>query len=219
MFRIFIFHTGNEIGFSPALSGQLTNLFDIRHLGSHISLCFRCVMTGKDQLIPLSLHIFKRSQKEEKRDTHGGFRESPLRLNAGLGAVPVWNEDAIKQRAAKLAKMATKVWAYPALEPEILERYRPKVLPATTGYTFEEHPYLQNQEVRELFEALRREILALDPVVSEEILKLYMVYKAETNFVDIVPQAKRLTLSLNMKFHDLIAPKGMCRDVTNISRW
>ncbi len=49
--------------------------------------------------------------------------------------------------------------------------------------------------MREVFEAFRKEVLALDPCVTEEFLKLYVAYKAETNFVDVVPQAKRLRLS------------------------
>ena len=156
---------------------------------------------------------------EEKRDMAGGFRESPLRLNAGLGAEAVWNEDAIKRRATKLSDLASKVWAYPKLEPDTLERYRPQLLQTATGYSLEDYPYLQNSEARELFEMLRREVLALDSVVSEEILKRYIAFKAETNFVDVVPQAKRLRLSLNMKYHDLIDPREMCRDITNVGRW
>ena len=70
-----------------------------------------------------------------------------------------------------------------------------------------------------LFEAFRKEVLALDPCVSEEFLKLYVAYKAETNFVDIVPQAKRLRLSLNMSFAEISDPKGLCKDVTRLGRW
>jgi predicted transport protein len=73
--------------------------------------------------------------------------------------------------------------------------------------------------MRELFNALRKEVLALDPVVTEEFLKLYIAYKAETNFVDVVPQAKRLRLSLNMAFHEIDDPRGICRDLSGISRW
>ena len=73
--------------------------------------------------------------------------------------------------------------------------------------------------MRALFEELRKEILALDGCVSEEFLKLYVAYKAETNFVDVVPQAKRLRLSLNMPFHDGDDPKGGCVDVSNVGRW
>ena len=39
-----------------------------------------------------------------------------------------------------------------------------------------------------MFEAFRKAVLALDPCVSEEFLKLYVAYKAETNFVDVVPR-------------------------------
>ena len=70
-----------------------------------------------------------------------------------------------------------------------------------------------------LFEALRKAILALDPCVNEEFLKLYVAYKAETNFVDVVPQAKRLLLVLNLGIEDIEDPKGMCRDISNIGRW
>jgi predicted transport protein len=60
---------------------------------------------------------------------------------------------------------------------------------------------------------------ALDPCVTEEFMKLYVAYKAETNFVDVVPQAKRLRLSINMAFSDIFDPKESCREVTNLGRW
>ncbi|MFO0818635.1 MAG: DUF5655 domain-containing protein [Pirellulales bacterium] len=43
--------------------------------------------------------------------------------------------------------------------------------------------------------------------------------KAETNFVDVVPQAKRLRLSLNIDFSEITDPKGIAKDVTNLERW
>ena len=73
--------------------------------------------------------------------------------------------------------------------------------------------------MREVFAALRKQIVALDPCVREAFWKLYVAYKAETNFVDIVPQAKRLLLVLNISTEDLDDPKGLCRDISNIGRW
>ena len=50
----------------------------------------------------------------------------------------------------------------------------------------------------------------LDPCVTEEFLKLYVAYKAETNFVDVIPQAKQLRLTLNMGFTEISeVPSGM----------
>jgi predicted transport protein len=73
--------------------------------------------------------------------------------------------------------------------------------------------------IHELFEAFRKQVLALDPVVTEEFLKYYVSYKAETNFVDVVPQSKRLLLSLNLSFPEINDPRGICRDVSSLSRW
>lgn len=155
----------------------------------------------------------------EKRDMHGGFRESPLRLNEGLGTVDVWNEDAITKRAERLTGLAVKVWDAPRLPANVLEKYRPQA-ERTVGYSLADHPTVaEGGPMAELFQALRREILALDPCMTEEIVKSYIAYKAETNVVDIVAQARQLRLSLNMKFHDIRDPKGIARDMTSIGHY
>lgn len=153
----------------------------------------------------------------EKRDMEGGFAMSPLRLNKGLGSISKWDEAEILARGERLAENALIVWPSPSLPDEILQHYRPKH--EDTSYGIENFNYLEGGTTRELFEILRQEILALDSSVTEEFLKLYIAYKAETNFVDIIPQSKRLRLSLNMEFHDLSDPRGICRDITNIGRW
>ena len=163
---------------------------------------------------------YKRDKVNDRDGNPVGFAHSPLRLNAGLGQVSTWNEAAIKSRADRLATEAVKVWSAPQLAADVLEAYRP----TDSGfmikeYSLSDHPYLASGPMRELFESLRETILALDPCVSEEFKKLYVAYKAETNFVDVVPQARRLRLSLNMPFHEIDDPKGVCADVTNLGRW
>jgi len=155
----------------------------------------------------------------EKRDMNGGFQESPLKLNEGLGTLEAWNEVAIKTRAEQLAKMAAGVWAIPSLPADILESYRSRG-EKKGGYTINDHLHLEaSSPMRPLFDDFRKEVLALDPCVTEEFLKLYVAYKAETNFVDIVPQKSRLRLSLNMQFHELHDPRGLAKDVTSLGRW
>lgn len=155
----------------------------------------------------------------EKRDIRGGFSESPLKLNSGLGQVEVWNEVAIQSRAGRLAEMAVSVWIAPKLDEETLSTYRRKEIPTLIEYGIEDHPNLHIDSMRELFEAFRKAVLALDPCVSEEFKKLYVAYKAETNFVDVVPQAKRLRLSLNMSFGEINDPRKLCKDVSGKGRW
>ena len=155
---------------------------------------------------------------QEKRDMVGGFKESPLRLNTGLGQLQAWDEDAIKDRAGRLAATALEVWVAPKVSTADLAAYRPKG-GAAAVYRLEDHPHLSSGLMRPLYEAFRKEVLALDPCVTEELLKLYVAYKAETNFVDIIPQAKRLLLSINIAFPEVNDPKGLCRDVTGLGRW
>jgi uncharacterized protein with ParB-like and HNH nuclease domain/predicted transport protein len=154
----------------------------------------------------------------EKRDKpEKGFASSPLRLNKGLGTLTVWDEQAIRQRAERLAEEAAKVWTAPNLATEILQTY--KLQPVAGSYGIEDHPHLMTNTLFPIFQAFRKQVLTLDPCVTEEFLKLYVAYKAETNFVDVVPQAKRLRLSLNMAFHEIHDPKGLCKDVSNLGRW
>jgi predicted transport protein len=154
----------------------------------------------------------------EKRDRPGGFKESPLRLNKGLGDTQRWDEVAIKERASRLATQAIDVWPAPQVSPEALSSYREK-RSSSTAYTREDHPHLQSPVTGQIFDAFRKAVLALDPCVTEEFLKLYVAYKAETNFVDVVPQAKGLRLSINMMFSDIIDSRGLCKDIANLGRW
>jgi uncharacterized protein with ParB-like and HNH nuclease domain/predicted transport protein len=153
----------------------------------------------------------------DKRDMKGGFAESPLRLNQALGKLEHWTEENIRLRSERLAAQATSVWPVPVVEAALLDAYKPAGVAA--GYAISDHPHLATGPMHGLFVEFRKQVLALDPCVTEEYLKLYVAYKAETNFVDVVPQTKRLRLSLNMEFAELTDPKGICRDVTGLGRW
>jgi uncharacterized protein with ParB-like and HNH nuclease domain/predicted transport protein len=154
----------------------------------------------------------------EKREREGGFKQSPLRLNEGLGQLEDWNEQAIISRAQKLATLAIQVWNSPKLDASVIAAYQRRPISGAT-YSIQDHPDLQRPNIRSLFEAFRGAVLALDPAVTEEYLKLYVAYKAETNFVDVIPQAKCLLLSINVPFDEVNDPKGLCRDVTGLGRW
>ena len=67
--------------------------------------------------------------------------------------------------------------------------------------------------------ALDKRIMNLSPAVKREYKKLYVAYKLDTNFVDIVFQKQRLRISINMKFSDIVDPEGICKDVTGLGRW
>jgi predicted transport protein len=156
----------------------------------------------------------------DKRDhPEGGFRTSPLRLNQGLGQLERWDVDAMRQRGETLSTRALDVWASPQLSEEQRQTYRQPSRSQVASYTLDDHSQLANPQIRAVFDVMDARIRALDPNVSQEVLKLYIAYKAETNFVDIVPQAKRLRLSLNMPFAELDDPRGIAKNVAGIGRW
>ena len=155
----------------------------------------------------------------EKRDMTGGFKNSPLILNEDLRSCSAWNETTISARARKLANRAIAVWVAPHLPESILQAYI-DIPSLHEGYTLADHIHLaEDAPMHDLFQQLRKEVMALDPSVTEDILKLYVAFKAETNFVDVVPLKSKLRLSINLRFHELNDPKGMARDVSNLGRW
>jgi len=150
----------------------------------------------------------------EKRDMPGGFKESPLKLNTGLGQVEVWNEAAIQKRARRLADLALVVWAMPKLDSAKLGAYQREKVPLTSGYTIDDHPKLLIPAVSALFQAFRKEVLALDPGVSEEFMKYYIAYKSKTNIADLYVRSKRISITINMPFSEISDQKKLCRDIT-----
>ncbi|MDD4927606.1 MAG: DUF262 and DUF1524 domain-containing protein [Methylotenera sp.] len=159
---------------------------------------------------------YKRSQVKDKDGNLVGLAYSPLKLNAGLGEESAWNESAIKSRADRLSEEAIKVWAAPKLNVDVLDNYRPISTKLGQKYSIDDHPKLKFGITKDLFDILRKEILAIDPCVSEEFQKFYVAYKAESNFVDIEPRASSLRLTLNMSFQDINDPQGRCKDVSNV---
>ncbi|WP_306369105.1 DUF262 and DUF1524 domain-containing protein [Nocardiopsis sp. CC223A] len=147
----------------------------------------------------------------EKRDMEGGFRDSPLRLNRGLGAQDTWNEQAILERAGRLAAQALEIWPRPAAPADDLAL---DLAATASGYTMADHRNLADPPLRSLFEKFRARVLDLDESVTETFLKVYIAYKVETNFVDVVAQTDRLKLTLNMPFEALHDERGLAWDVT-----
>lgn len=155
----------------------------------------------------------------DKKTIPGGFDSSPLFLNESVRAEAKWNEEAILRRASKLANRACLVWKEPKLPEDKLNLYRePEEVKEHSVYSIEHYDHLQG-EMLDLYRQLEKRILNLDATVRVEFKKLYIAFKAQTNFVDIVPQKKRLRLSLNTQFDKIKDPKGFCKDVSGLGRW
>ncbi|GHH44306.1 DUF262 and DUF1524 domain-containing protein [Helicobacter pylori] len=155
---------------------------------------------------------------QEKRDMEKGFKQSPLRLNQSLKDLEVFGEKEIEKRANDLADWALKIWTYPKLDAETLEKYKQKGKREKKAYDLSSYKFGSNS--KELFDILRKEIKALDERVTEKFNQRYIAYKfCKINFVNIVVQEKGLKLYLKMELNELqdeIKEKLKIRDVSNI---
>ncbi|GAA7327171.1 GmrSD restriction endonuclease domain-containing protein [Helicobacter pylori] len=155
---------------------------------------------------------------QEKRDMEKGFKQSPLRLNQSLKDLESFGEKEIEKRANDLADFALKIWTYPKLDAETLEKYKPK----KEKKAYDLSSYKFGSHSSELFDILSKEIKAFDERITEKFNQQYIAYKfCKINFVDIVVQEKGLKLYLKMELNELqdeIKEKLKIRDVSNIGR-
>lgn len=157
---------------------------------------------------------------EEKKNIQGGFKDSPLKLNRILASLPEWNADQIERRALVLAEQAIQIWQYvDEVSTELYAKYiqNKELLPINQNIE-EQFPFLKGRLLL-VYEQLREHIVGLSSEVREEVKKQYIAYKLDTNFVDIEPQKKCLRLSINMLFKEVYDPNGICKDISNTSRW
>ncbi len=150
---------------------------------------------------------------QEKRDMEKGFKQSPLRLNQSLKNLEVFGEKEIEKRANDLADWALKIWTYPNLDAETLEKYKQKGKREKKAYDLSSYKF--GSHSRELFDILSKEIKALDERITEKFNQEYISYMFDKNFVDIVVQNNDLKLYLNMPFNELQDEKNLARDMTN----
>lgn len=154
-----------------------------------------------------------------KKTITGGFNDSPLFLNKSVRIADVWNEQAINNRAIELGQRALKVWPSPYLDDDILDNYKvPDTTRDTIQYSIDQYEHLQN-DMLDLYRLFEKRVLNIDAIAKVEFKKLYIAFKAQTNFVDVVPQKSKLRLSLNMDFENIKDPKNLCRDITGLGRW
>ncbi len=156
----------------------------------------------------------------EKRDMKKGFKDSSIRLNKRLNQLNTWSEKEINNRAINLSESAVNIWSYPDVSESVLKKYmEDESVESESAYNLDDYEYMQG-EMLTLYELLKKRIFEIDPEnIREEYKKLYIAFKMNTNFVDIIPQKVQLLLTLNMKYIDINDPKQLARDITGLGMW
>lgn len=152
----------------------------------------------------------------DKMSMEGGFASSPLKLNESVRSASVWNEEAIINRAQLLARRALQVWVKPEVAPDLIT---PDSFPSLTIYTADDHPDLVSGPWAHLYKALREEVLALDPTVSEEFAEKWVNFVMGEAFMDAFPTANGLAIQVKVVGHLLDDPHELCEDISDTSHW
>lgn len=85
-------------------------------------------------------------------------------------------------------------------------------------YTEEEHLLHSSEYTKQLYETLKRKVLALENVDIEP-KKLYIAFKTTTNICDVEIQRRKLKITVNMQNGKLKDPLGITKDVSNTGHW
>ncbi len=154
----------------------------------------------------------------EKLTIKGGFKQSGLRLNSYIREQTEWNLSKIEERASILAEQAKQIWAYPVILDDAIQKFTPPIEDDAI-YDMNHHKSLFSEKTLALYEIFDKKIMNLNAGVYREYRKLYIAYKLDTNFVDIIPQKNALFISINMDFNKIYDPEGLCIDYKDKGKW
>ncbi|MEG0451025.1 MAG: DUF262 and DUF1524 domain-containing protein [Lysinibacillus sp.] len=154
-----------------------------------------------------------------KKSTDKGFLKSPLFLNESIAQSNLWNKTSIENRAELLVQKALTIWSFPIVDQATIDKYQPnKQLEQELDFKSFDNRFTNTTLT--FYEKLQEKIIAIDPAsIKVSYMKRYIAFKAITNFVDVIPYKKKLKLTLNFPFEEVIDPTNMSRDITNIGSW
>ena len=145
--------------------------------------------------------------------------KSPLFLNESIAQSNLWNKTSIENRAELLVQKALTIWSFPIVDQATIDKYQPnKQLEQELDFKSFDNRFTNTTLT--FYEKLQEKIIAIDPAsIKVSYMKRYIAFKAITNFVDVIPYKKKLKLTLNFPFEEVIDPTNMSRDITNIGSW
>lgn len=94
-----------------------------------------------------------------------------------------------------------------------------KVSSEVKVYTEEDHLSHCSEEIKSLYEELKSQILSIDENIEVIPKKKYVAFKADRNFVDILPQKSKIKFWLNLSKGQLKDIDSIARDVSNVGHW
>ncbi len=86
-------------------------------------------------------------------------------------------------------------------------------------YSHADHLSDKSQQIKNLFNKLREEILKIDEQIQEKVKKHYVAFALDRNFVEIVVQANALKVYIDIPKKELNDSKNMVEDCSEVGHW
>ena len=155
----------------------------------------------------------------EARHDRAAFEESPLRLNRGpRRARPLERGDDHQQRGERWPSMPRGLGGARAASgrPARPTSRRPT---AAAAYTIDDHPHLAAGADARVFEAFRKEVLALDPVRDRGVPEALRRLQGRDQLRGCRPAGEAAAAVAQHDVPRDQRPQGICKDVTGLGRW
>lgn len=124
----------------------------------------------------------------------------------------------------KITKYEDNILDIEKIEKTSKEKFDPEIfkdLKSSTNtkdnikvYTEEDHTSYSNDNIKEIYEELKSQILELGDI-DMEVKKVYIAFKGRKNIADIEFYQKKLVLFINMKKGTLLDPLNVATDLSN----
>ncbi|MDR6403253.1 MULTISPECIES: DUF5655 domain-containing protein [Chryseobacterium] len=94
-----------------------------------------------------------------------------------------------------------------------------KVIKEIKVYIEEDHLQGKSDNIKELYDSFKNDILNLSPDIEIDPKKLYIAFKRQKNIVDFLIQNKSLKMWINLKKGYLKDEKKIAKDVSDSGHW
>lgn len=142
--------------------------------------------------------------------------QSNFALNKELATIEVWDATSIANRAQALANRALKIWVGPAGGTEGHVPGFDEVADETPGEQFSDLLGRSLPQIQDLYDETRAYLLSLAPNIEEKRVKHWWNYWNKRIFASVVPQRKRLLITLKLDPQTVQFEDGLIRDISQV---
>ncbi|MGD0767481.1 MAG: DUF262 and DUF1524 domain-containing protein [Tepidisphaeraceae bacterium] len=148
----------------------------------------------------------------DKKTMKDGFNESPLRLNKYIREQAAWTATEMEKRGKDLAAKALVIWRPLVVDAEAVKAAELEDRKTQAArYSLDK---LEFDNAKPLFDALRKQVLALGDDVIELCGPKSVTYRVFDYFLEVIPRKRRLSLLLNLDFEECDDPTRRAIDTS-----